>query len=80
MREVARPHYPAGMIRWLREAYPILHVELTEGLPNQMQRLWEAQVPVEDFQKVLDTWVEAHPMGCEMYEKHLPAKRPEAPR
>ena len=78
MRELARPDYPVGMIPWLGEAYPILHVELTDGLPNEMQRLWEAQVPVEEFQKVLDIWVEAHQMACEMYEKHL-AKRPEVP-
>ncbi len=80
IQEVCGPDYPAGMIPWLREAYPILHVELTDGLPNEIQRLWEAQVPTEEFQNVLDIWVEAHRMACEMYEKHLPAKGLEASR
>jgi hypothetical protein len=60
---------------WLGESCPILYVELTEGLPNEIQRLWEAKSPVEEFQKVLDNWVEAHRTGCEMYEKYLTAKR-----
>ncbi len=39
-----------------------------------MQRLWETHAPVEEFQKVLDIWVEAHRTGCEMYSKRLLAE------
>jgi hypothetical protein len=68
MREVARPDYPAGMIPWLGEAHPVLYAELTEGLPNAMQRLWSAHAPLEDFDRIIGLWLEAHQTACGLFK------------
>jgi hypothetical protein len=77
MRELVHREYAAGMIIWLRQACPALYLELTEGLPNKMQSIWEAQAPVEEFQNVVNIWLKAHRTSCEIYEKYL-GSRPRA--
>jgi len=67
MREVARPDYPAGMILWLGEANPGIYAELTVGLPDELQRLWSGRAPLEDFDRILGLWVEAHRTACELF-------------
>jgi len=71
MQSLARPEYPAGMIPWLGEAHPALYAELTARLPDEIQRLWEAHASIDDFQSVIDLWIEAYRTGCEMYQREL---------
>jgi hypothetical protein len=75
MQSLASPEYPAGMIVWLGDACPILYTELTERLPDKIQRLWEAQAPLDEFERVLDLWKEAHRTGCRIYRQHLVAEK-----
>jgi len=72
---LCHPEYPAGMILWLGDACPILYTELTERLPDKIQRLWEARAPLDEFERVLDLWKEAHRTGCRIYRQHLVAEK-----
>jgi len=75
MREVGRPDYPAGLIPWLGETNPRLYAELTERLPEDIQRLWEAHAPLEQFEKVLAHLLDAHRSACAVYKAHLEARQ-----
>lgn len=68
LAKVCRSDYPAGMILWLRDAFPLLYVELIDGLPDEMDRLWSGHAPLKEFEQILDVWVEAHRTACEMYK------------
>lgn len=74
MRELNRPDYPQGMIPWLAGANPWLYAELTERLPENIKRLWEAHAPLEQFEKVLADLVDAHRRACAIYKAHLEAR------
>ncbi len=67
LREINRPDYPAGMILWLEQANPILYLELTGRLPDEIHRLWEARGPLEQFENVLARLVQTHRQACELY-------------
>jgi hypothetical protein len=66
IRSVNSSDCPAGLIKWLRETYPILYLELVDTLPNEIHRLWSEHAPLEEFERILDVWVEAHRTACEM--------------
>lgn len=66
-RRVCQPEYPAGMILWLGEAHPRLYSELTERLPDEIQRLWSERSSVELFESVLRRLVSLHRQCCELY-------------
>jgi hypothetical protein len=68
LRGICRPDYPSGMILWLRDAFPLLYVELIDGLPDEMDRLWSRHAPLNEFDRILDVWVEAHRTAFEMYK------------
>jgi hypothetical protein len=68
LANVCRPDYPAGMILWLRDTFPLLYVELIDGLPDEMHRLWSGHAPLKEFDHILDDWMEAHRTACEMFK------------
>jgi hypothetical protein len=80
MQPIRSPDYPGGMIPWLDDACPILYTELTERLPKEMQRLWEARAPLDEFERVVDLWMEALQTACKMYEQHLAGGNPQRDR
>jgi hypothetical protein len=57
------------MIPWLDRECARLYMELTESLPAQMQRQWEARVPIEQFQQTINQWLEAHQAAVAMYRQ-----------
>ena len=60
LRKINSPAYPAGMIQWLKKAEPELYKSLTERLPDEIQRLWEAHAPLEQFEEALARLVSQH--------------------
>lgn len=74
IRAVCRPDYPAGMVPWLAEHEPALYEELTGRLRDEINWLWDAHAPIEEFQRVLDAWIEAHRQGCALYREFLAAQ------
>jgi hypothetical protein len=66
-RLICRTDCPQGMIVWLAEAYPRPYCELTERLPNELNRLWREHRPLAQFDRVLQTWVETHQNACTLY-------------
>lgn len=73
---ICRPDYPGGLIPWLSEAYPLPYVELTEALPNELQKQWEVHAPIETFEKTLSLWLEAHRSAVDLH-KSRPKPLPE---
>jgi hypothetical protein len=65
--QINTPCYPAGMIVWLGTARPDLYIELTEHLPNEIQRLWSEREPLETFESVLARLVVLHRRCCQLY-------------
>lgn len=71
-----RPDCPIGMIPWLGERHPTLYDELTARLPDEIHRLWAEKAPLEEFERILSIWLEAHRTACELYEKAHSAGQP----
>ena len=74
-QQVCQPDYPVGMVPWLGEVNPRLYAELTERLPNEMQTLWELRAPLEQFERVVDRWLETQRQGCALYRAHREAEQ-----
>jgi acetoacetate decarboxylase len=70
LQAVCRPDYQAGIIPWLEQGNPALYEDLTSRLPDLIHRLWEAQAPLEEFQRVVDEWLAAHRRACDLYHEH----------
>ena len=66
-RICARPYLP-GAIAWLKRSNSSLHRMLTLDLPQQIDKLWDAQAPLEEFQAALDECVEVHAHVIELYK------------
>ena len=71
MLSICREDYPAGMIPWLDSEYPERYVELTKSLPDRMRVEWQAEVPIDQFQKTVDLWLEAHRTAVAMFRSAL---------
>jgi hypothetical protein len=67
--KINSPDYPQGMIAWLDKVHPNLYEDLISGIPNEIERLWNESVPLEQFQAVLDRWVALHREGCRLYRE-----------
>jgi hypothetical protein len=57
------------MVPWLRENQPALYDQLVSNLPDEIHRLWEGQAPLDEFQRIIDIWLEAYRTGFEMYQR-----------
>jgi hypothetical protein len=69
LAKICRPDYPAGMVPWVRDAHPSLYAELMTNLPDEIHRLWVEGAPLDEFERILNIWLEAHRTGCELYVK-----------
>ena len=67
LRSINTPDYPAGMLPWLGTAQPPFYAELTDHLPNEIERLWSGRGPLEEFESVLARVVSLHRRCCELY-------------
>ncbi len=67
-RICVRPYLP-GAIQWLKGANPVLHRILTQDLLRQIDKLWDGRAPLDEFQAVLDKWVNAHAQVVKLYER-----------
>jgi hypothetical protein len=77
LREVCKRDYPAGMPIWLRQRNHRLYAELIERLPDDLNRIWSARGPLDDFERVLARWSETHSTACALYRAE---KRDESDR
>ena len=71
LRELTRADPPAGMIPWLEQAYPWLYAEVTSRLPEDIHRLAKALAPFDEFERVLNRWLDAHREADALYRAHL---------
>ncbi len=71
LHEINQPESPAGMILWLGEAHPDLYDELTEWLPDEIHRLWEAHAPLQQFEETLARLVSEHQRAVALYRACL---------
>jgi hypothetical protein len=69
LARICRSDYPAGLIPWLGEKHPPLYEELTARLPDEIHRLWVERASLEQFDRILGLWLEAHRTACELYCK-----------
>ena len=69
-RICARPYFP-GAIQWLKRSNPSLHRMLTRDLPKQIDKLWDAQAPLDHFEAVLAFWVDTHGDAVDQYLKAM---------
>ena len=67
-RICVRPYLP-GAIQWLKRANSVLHRILTQDLLRQIDKLWDVRAPLDEFQAVLDKWVEVHAHVVKLYER-----------
>jgi hypothetical protein len=60
-------HSPEGLIVWLREHSPLLYRRLTQDLPNQISRAWDARIPHKDFDALCFELVDTYRRAAELY-------------
>src|ERR1700694_2389478 len=60
LARICRSDYPDGLIPWLGEKHPSLYDELTAHLPDEIHRLWVERASLEQFDRILGLWLEAH--------------------
>ena len=68
IQKVISSDCPAGVIQWLREAYPVLYAELVDKLPDEIHRMWSERARLDEFERIFNVWVQAHRTACEMFE------------
>jgi hypothetical protein len=61
-------HTPAGMFVWLRSHAPRLYADLTDRLPDRIQRLWEEGASVEEFKLAVRRLEESHRAARGFYD------------
>jgi len=69
LAQICRSRQPVAMVSWLRLNHSALYEELIVRLPDEIHRLWNEHAPLEEFQRILDLWLEAHHTSCEMYQR-----------
>jgi hypothetical protein len=72
---VCRPDYPAGMILWLEKRDPVLYDDLTCRLPDLIDWLWNAHAPLEEFQRIVKSWLASHRRASELYRRQMSGRR-----
>jgi hypothetical protein len=56
-----------GVIRWIEQERPDLYQHLMVVLFEKINEMWNAQAPVEQFQKMLEEFAQAHAKACAEY-------------
>jgi hypothetical protein len=74
LRKINSPAYPAGMILWLEKAAPELYADLTERLPDEIHRLWEAFAPLGQFDETLVRLVSQHRRASVLFRAYLASR------
>jgi hypothetical protein len=74
LQETCRADYPAGMILWLRDECPILYLQLTDELPNEIHRLWSEHAPLDRFDLLIACWLNTHRAACELLKASVANK------
>ena len=69
--EISQPDYREGMISWLDRTVPQLYVELTDRLPNEIDRIWSAHGLLTEFEEVIERFTRTHRQAHELYLKHF---------
>jgi hypothetical protein len=69
LSKINRPDYPAGMILWLEQAAPGLYAELTSGIPNEIDQIWNEHESLDEFEAALDRLVAAHREAGRLYRE-----------
>lgn len=67
LRRICEHEFLPGAIRWAERDAPALYQRATAELPQKIHDYWTARVPLEDFKRLLDEWVEAHAALCSAY-------------
>ena len=71
MLSICREDYPGRDDSLARFGVPQRYVELTKSLPDRMRVEWQAEVPIDQFQKTVDLWLEAHRTAVAMFRSAL---------
>jgi hypothetical protein len=69
LRQINLSDYPAGMIPWLDTAHPALYLELTSRIPDEIDRLWNENGPLDEFEATLVRLVAVHREACRLYQE-----------
>ncbi len=59
-RQIADQEYLPGAMQWAEKHHPDLYYRVTNELPAEWERLWDANASLDDFQAAVDRWVAAH--------------------
>ena len=71
LRRIARLRHLGGALRRLEAQDPVRHRWLLGPLRDHLDHLWDAQVPVNEFQDALDRWVSAHEDAVRRYHASI---------
>ena len=66
-RIAEHPHYD-GLVPWLKRDHSSLYCSFYVDIPRRIDELWKAGAPIEEFQALLDGWVDVHKQGVDSYK------------
>lgn len=66
--QIAAILFPEGVWEWLEHHQNALYTELQDSLPAEIDRLWDNSAPLQDFEIVLERWVNAHRDACKIFK------------
>jgi hypothetical protein len=67
VKRLGELNWPFGLASWLEKNDASFYRHLYTCLPEEINRAWDAAVPVEQFQAILDRWVGGHRDALKKY-------------
>jgi hypothetical protein len=71
LRAIAALEFPEGTVAWVEREYPTLHSRMMVVPWIEIDKLWSNGAPIQQFQNVLDDWVQACHEAKVLYTRFL---------
>jgi|SRR5712671_3908320 len=69
LRRILQHPYLPGAVRWAGVHSPHLYRQVIVDGPEAIHKSWTEQAPMDQFQRILDSWVDAHKHLCQLYSE-----------
>ena len=66
-RIAEHPHYD-GLVPWLKRDHSSLYCSFYVDTPRRIHELYKAGAPIEEFQALLNGWIDVHKQGVDFYK------------
>jgi hypothetical protein len=79
LRAIAALDFPEGTVAWVEREYPTLYGRMMVIPWVLIDKLWNDGAPIQQFQSVLDDWVQACHEAKDLYTRFLQTRLTKSP-